>query len=157
MMANRNPVQDALARFATELGLASHSKRWYYQHGREVTSVLDLQKSQYGLSYYVNLGFWIDKLGKKQLPKPEDTHVHVRLETLLHDERERIGRLLDLETPIDDVTRVNELVEMFRQQLQPLLIRGQTIEGLAAMFEDGTLASAAVVVDARRVLGLSAP
>ncbi|PZS07781.1 MAG: hypothetical protein DLM55_09900 [Acidimicrobiales bacterium] len=44
---------------------------------------LQLQKSQYGLRYYINVALWLLALGEAQFPKERTCHVRSRLSRVL--------------------------------------------------------------------------
>jgi hypothetical protein len=46
-----NVLQDVLAEFARDLGFQRHKSDWY-RHDEGVITILNLQKSQYGMSHY---------------------------------------------------------------------------------------------------------
>lgn len=153
-MTKRNPAQEALQRYGRETGLERRSGAWY-QAGDEVIAVADLQKSQYGPQYYFNLGFLLRTLTPDEYPKPSMAHVSARLEALVPEERDRIAQLLDLEHDLPDEQRIDELVALFKDRVSPLIARGSSMDGLRAMVENGTLATAAVRGPALRALGVA--
>jgi hypothetical protein len=76
---------------AKRAGFTKRSGSWYRRQA-DTISVLNLQKSQYGPSYYVNLGVWLSPLGDSGSPPPHHCHVQTRLEALAPEsERNAIG------------------------------------------------------------------
>jgi hypothetical protein len=153
-VSRRNVVQEMLERFGREAALEKKSGVWY-RRGDGVIGVVDLQKSQYGPKYYLNVGFWLEQLGEERYPKPERSHISVRLETLVPEERERIAKLLDLDDPIGDEERVEELLSVLKGQVLPLLERGSSAAQLQALVKDGTLKGAAIRRPAQELLATS--
>jgi hypothetical protein len=147
----RNVVQEALERFGRQAGMEKKSGVWY-RRSDEVIAVSDLQKSQYGPQYYVNQGFWLRALGDELYPKGSRCHISLRLETLVPEERHRIARLLDLEYEIADEQRIEELVALLNERMLPVIERGDSLAGLRAMVDDGTLGSAAIRGPAQQAL-----
>lgn len=49
-------------------GFSKHSGSWY-RDTDDVITVAELQKSQYGLQYYVNIALWLRPLGEAKTPK----------------------------------------------------------------------------------------
>lgn len=141
----------ALASFAREAGFEKKSGAWY-RHAPEVITVLDLQKSQYGPQYYVNLGYWLRQLGDERYPSPSKGHISSRLETLLPEERHRIARLLDLDEPMPDDVRFAKLRALLNDHLLPVIERGSSLAGLKEMIDDGTLRGAAIRGPAQQAL-----
>jgi hypothetical protein len=150
-VTTRSPIHEALDRFGRDLGLEKKSGAWY-RLCEEVIAVVDLQKSQYGASYYVNLGFWLRALGEERYPKGARCHIAVRLENLAPDERQGITRLLDLDHEMPDEQRIDELIALFKERLLPVIEQGSTLAGLRVMIDDGTLSSAAIRGPAQELL-----
>jgi len=147
----RNPVQVALDRFGRSAGMELQRRAWY-RRSEEMIAVSELQKSQYGPSYYVNQGFWLRTLGDERFPRQVSCHIRLRLEALVPEERERIMRLLDLEHELPDEQRIDDLVALLRERLLPVIERGSAVGGLRAMVGDGTLAHAAILRAAQPLL-----
>lgn len=150
-MSKRSVIHEGLERFARAAGMEKKSGTWYRQ-GDEVVAVVDLQKSQYGQQYYLNLGFWLRELGADRYPKGLRCHISVRLETLAPEERHRIARLLDLDHEIPDEQRVDELVALLNERTLPLIERGSSVVGLRALVDEGALRAAAIRGPAQQVL-----
>jgi len=98
-----NVLQDVLAEFAPDFGFERHKSDWYLLD-EDVTTILNLQKSQYGRSYYLNLAWWLRQLGDERYPKPWHGHAHIRLEDATGEEkRHQVTELLNLENEISDL------------------------------------------------------
>ena len=106
--------------------------------------VLNLQKSQYGPRYYLNVGFWFCELGHTRYPKDNMCHIVVRLEGLLPAADEQIQKLLDLGREMIDEQRMLELRTLLNKELLPLIERGSSIAGLRQMLADGMLEHAGI-------------
>ncbi len=150
-MSKRSVIHEGLERFARGAGLEKKAGAWY-RRGDEVVTVVDLQKSQYGAQYYVNLGFWLREFGGEPYPKGAGCHISVRLEVLAPEERKRIARLLDLVVEMPDEQRIDELVALLRERLLPLIERGSSVAGLRALLDEGALEAAAIRGPARQAL-----
>jgi hypothetical protein len=77
-------------KFAAGAGFVKKSGSWY-RASDEVITVLNLQKSQYGLSCYVNIAFCLRALGAETFPQEQKCHIRFRLEILLPDREEERG------------------------------------------------------------------
>ncbi len=146
-----NAVQSGFDRFGRTTGLQKRSGAWY-RLCDEVIAVVDLQKSQYGPQYYVNLGFWLRQLGDEVYLRRERCHISVRLEVLLASERRRVARLFDLDEDIPEEGRASEIVRVLSEQIVPLLDEGCTLNGLRSLVADGTLRGAAIRGAAQQIL-----
>jgi hypothetical protein len=96
-------------------------------------------------------------LGEERYPQGSRCHISLRLETLVPEERHRIGQLLDLEHEIEDADRIEELVALLNERMLPVIERGSSLAGLRAMVDDGTLASAAIRGPAQQTLAAVTP
>ena len=82
------PLEAAVTPTLKASGFKKKAKTWW-RHSPEVIQVLNLQKSSYGDSLYVNLGVYLRSLGEEQNPPESRCHVRVRLERVAHSEREQ--------------------------------------------------------------------
>ncbi len=150
-MSERNAVQRAVDEFGREVGFEKKSGSWYW-HGEEVIAVLNLQKSQYGPQYYVNVAFWLRQLGEERYPKEHKCHVRLRLEDVAPGAEDEIGRLLDLEKPSSDEQRIEALLRLLLERLGPVVERAGSVDGLRSLRDEGLLAGAAIVGPAQQIL-----
>jgi hypothetical protein len=99
-MPPQTPVHAAFDRFGRASGMELHKRAWY-QRTDEVITSCGLQMSQYGPSYYVNVGFNFVALDRDAHPRPERCHLPVRMGLLIRDESEA-GALSRLGSRIRD-------------------------------------------------------
>lgn len=108
MVTRRDPVQAAFDEFGAKLGLEKRARTWY-RRSPDVLSILNLQKSQWGAQYYINLAFWFTALGA------------ARLDTLLGQaDAAELSAFLDLDAPIRETDRVAGLLRVLDGELAPL-------------------------------------
>ena len=74
-MSYPNAVQRVFDAYARDAGLEKKAGSWY-RRGQETITVIDLQKSNYGLRYYVNIGVWM--LGVEPATFPTENRCHIR-------------------------------------------------------------------------------
>lgn len=129
-----NIVQTTLANVMKGLGLAKKGSTWYLRRD-ETIFVVELQKSNYGLSYFLNIAVWLRELGDAQFPKEHACHIRTRLGELVGDP-ERLTQLLDLEHPLSEVERESELSRLLSAELGWLVEATDSIEALRS--DDGT-------------------
>ena len=129
-MSVRNIIQATFDEFGKASGGLKKSGSWYFRRP-ETIFVLNLQKSQYALRYYVNVALWLLAAGPADAPEPSHCHVQTRLEGLVppavHD---RLTALLDLDSPVDDEARRDELLSLLREHLLPIMEAASTLEAL---------------------------
>jgi hypothetical protein len=154
-VSQRNAIRQGFDRFGKEAGGEKKSGGWYWRSD-EVIAVVDLQKSQYGPQYYVNVAFWLRAFGDVRYPKSWKSHIRVRLEALPGVELEEVGCLLDLDCNTPDKQRVDELGGLLVASVIPLIRRGASLDGLRSMIGDGTLKAAAIRGPAQEKLGILA-
>lgn len=151
-MSERNVIQTTFDAFGKAAGGSKKSGSWYVR-SPETIAVINLQKSQYAVSYYVNVGLWLLAAGPADAPKPSHCHIQTRLGRLVPSEQEeRLSALLSMDSPIDDGTRAAELDELLRECLLPILDAASTLEGLRSAAGQHFIQRSLVDADGQRVL-----
>jgi hypothetical protein len=151
-LSQRNAVHRGFDRFGKECSGEKKSGGWYWRSD-EVVAVVDLQKSQYGPKYYVNVAFWLRAVGDERFPKTWKSHIAGRITDLPGVERGRVECLLDLECAVRDEQRVDELSALLATAVIPFIERGASLAGLRSMIDDGTLNAWLLRVEAQEKLG----
>ena len=129
-MSVRNVVQIAIDEFGQAAKCTKKSGSWYLRNP-ELIFVLNLQKSQYGLTYFLNVAVWLTILGDVEAPKENKCHIRTRVEDLLPLHLgSRISGLLDMQTEIDDLTRHVDLLALLNQFLLPIVQRCSSVNDL---------------------------
>lgn len=155
-MSRRNVIQRTFDEFGRSLGGSKKSGSWYVT-GPDAIAVLNLQKSQYGPHYYLNVGLWFLGLGAATNPKPTHCHVQSRLEALVPAEHRRnLEALLDLDQVVDDEERRTELLGVLAVQLEPLVQAGTSFDGLATEAGQRLLMKSLIDGDGQRFLSTRA-
>src|SRR5258705_1657189 len=111
-MASENSkwVQQALAPALKLRGFKKSGATWR-KEGGEAIGVLNLQGSQWGPSFYVNLGVYFRALGDRDKPIEYHCHVRTRLTELVPD-RERLNAILDFDKLVRDDIRAREFATL---------------------------------------------
>ena len=121
-MSHRNIIQETFDSYGKQLGAHKSSGSWYLPVD-EVTAVLDLQKSQYGPAYYINVGWWLRADLRGEFPKPQQCHIQTRAGSFAPPEMEsRLKDLLDLESPIGEAERAEELTGFLSQYVSSKIL-----------------------------------
>lgn len=132
-VSRRDVIQATLDAFGREVGLSKSSNTWYLRQA-ETIAVINLQRSQYGAQYYVNVALWLLPLGDADKPKENVCHVRTRLDDLLPPERAaRVPALFDLDTAVDEEARRDEILSILRSDLLPVLKACATVDGLRSV------------------------
>lgn len=152
----KNPIISAISLEIGGLGFTRKSNNWT-RASAEVSQVINLQKSNYGRQYYINLGFLPKEMtqdaGAYAHPRHEKCPIRLRIDDILPNPAHEIAETLDLEkeifTPDDRAKRVRE----FMVCIAPTLDRLLTIEGLRRAYAEGTFRRALIMLRAKALLG----
>jgi hypothetical protein len=94
----------------------------------ELSKLINLQKSNYSNSFYINYGYII-----KDLELTTTTHVENRLASTSKDEQKRITDLLDLETQIPKEQRLADLKKIITGKI---VVPMQSVNTVADLLND---------------------
>lgn len=146
-----NVVQATFDSFMKSAGFSKKSGSWY-RVSDEVITVVELQKSQYGLQYYVNVALWLRALGEANAPKEQACHVRTRLSRLVGSAEDWLSSLLDLDAGVLDASRRDELSTFLSVHLGPVLEVVDSLDGLRSPEGQRVINAALVVGPARTLL-----
>lgn len=150
--ANNKRLQNALGGALKRRGFKKDGATWR-RLDQNVISVINLQGSQWGPSFYVNLGVYFNALGGNGSPSEAHCHIRTRLEELVPN-RSRLIELLDLEKPVPEDARSAELKSAVIEQALPWLERVSTLTGAREYCSRLSARSPWVTADARKYLAL---
>ncbi len=142
-MTERNEIQQTFDAFGKSEGMVKKSGSWYKAEG-EVTRVVNLQKSQYGRRYYVNVGYWLQAIEEAKFPPSEQCHILIRLDSLIADREVEVNELLDFASEIPAEERTQRLGDLLTSRLRPVLEQGASLEGLRKLRSEGLLKGAGI-------------
>lgn len=143
-------VQSTVDAYAKSRGFVKNSGSWYLKR-EDVILVLNLQKSNYGRQYFLNIGMWLTALGMDEQPKEQHCHIRSRLSRLASDAA-RAEALLDadkLEVEADGPTQLNRELAA---AIDPLISLSASTAGLAGDAGAEFLSRALVTGSAQRAL-----
>lgn len=109
---------------------------WFMQSD-EVIHILELQKSNFSNSYYLNIKIYIQgALGNnyiisKELVKKDTGDIFLR-------PPDTYSRLFDLEFPLENEDRKNKLQDLFNQYIVPFIRNTKTKNKIKETYETGT-------------------
>jgi len=145
-------LQRALAGPLKALGFKKSGATWH-RPTPDAIAVLNLQGSQFGPSFYVNLGVYFRALGDRVAPPESLCHLRIRLSQLVPNGA-RLTQLLDLESPIAEPARLQELVALVREFAAPWLDQVSTRKGARLWCSSPRSESFFLGVEARSLLEL---
>ena|SRR5688572_12935410 len=124
---NNKWLQRALATALKQHGFKKLGATWRNDLGPTI-GVINLQGSQWGPSFYINLGVYFRALGHRHQPAEVDCHIRTRLHELVPD-RARLITLLDFEHVIQEDIRARELEALVVKYGLPWLTAVSTVQG----------------------------
>ena len=162
-MSKRNSVQRAFDAFGKAHFQEKRAGTWIRKNDG-VEQTFNLQKSQYSLSYYLNVQFDFTAVVPPEMAHDETDlglpfYIEGRVEGFLSQEdSSRLVNLLDIEDyPLEEEHRERELLALLGAKLQPVLSDLNSLDGIQAYHRAGVFRAFLVTRSARRVLLASAP
>ncbi|ROS43343.1 DUF4304 domain-containing protein [Amycolatopsis thermoflava] len=125
-MVTKNPLRLAIDQVIPETGLVKKSGSWYLRQ-EETIGVINLQKSQYGDQYYVNIAVWLLPLGDVDFPAEHKCHIRTRLTRLLAEREQELVQVLDLTVERPD--REEVLKQAIEENIVPIFKSCATLAG----------------------------
>ena len=96
-MINNKTLVSSLNKFLSRYHFIKRSISWYFDEGT-IIKVVNLQKSQYGSLYYVNLSIYLKDLnGDVKFPKEDECHIRTRMNNKFVNTPIDYNYLFDLE------------------------------------------------------------
>jgi len=147
-----NPINAAFDDALKEAGFHKKSGTWYVEK-EEVVVVANLQKSQWGLQYYINLEIWLKRLAEKKFPKENECHIRLRARSLPAIEDDFFNQTFDLEnTTLTPEERYERICLIMRNIVIPFINRCCSAGGINEEFQKGQLSNAMIRVEAKELL-----
>ncbi|HYO65616.1 MAG TPA: DUF4304 domain-containing protein [Archangium sp.] len=135
MNSSSNPIRAAMVPALREAGFKVRSNTWH-KLCEDTILVVNLQKSQWGPQFYINLAVWVRQLGDASAPKEYQCHIRQRATSLPDKRAKHLERALDLE---DESTGMQEreacINEFMRDSAIPFLESLSTMEGIRLALE----------------------
>lgn len=117
-MMNKNIFKKVITSSFENTAYVKKGQSWYLD-GEDAIIVVNLQKSNFGEEYFMNIGIWLKGLGSTLFPKENQCHLFIRLERLFPEDRELITRGFSLETT--NMQTLSDLSEFIKFKLFPFL------------------------------------
>ena len=149
---NTKELDKFLSETLAAVGFRQRKHAWYKANEDTITLV-DLQKSEWGGQYYINLGVYLRDLGKASSPSEHQCHIRVRLSSIVGDDRQAIEEALDLErTGISSEHRTRVLGRALKDTAVPFLADRSALPRLRELFTQGALGPVFTTKVARELL-----
>jgi hypothetical protein len=134
------------------LGFVKSGNRWSRTCEKAI-QVINLQGSNWGKQYYVNLGLYFINVGSIEIPKENQCHIRCRLSALVPDKVAH-DYLLDFEQNIDEDVGANGLAEMIERYGVPWLSQCSSEKGAKSYFSEKNHKGIVLTKVARDYLGI---
>jgi hypothetical protein len=142
-MKASNVIVNMVARLVRERGFSAVGST-FYKDLEELTAAVNLQRSQFGAQYYMNLAWYDRNLPRTTRPKEHQCHVRMRVDRVPGVNEDESKRALDVDATLDDDAR-RAAVQGIVERACAFLESGGTIAGLREMDRCGELSAAAVL------------
>jgi len=156
MTMDTKTLETLFAQALKAQGFKKKRRNWYRQ-AKDVLQVVNLQKSDWGPQFWLNLALVPEGMTVEGMPQPPHYKcpIRIRLGSAYPDKRAVIDTLLDLEdVGLSDEQRTEGIEKMFHEMVLPFMDRLQTIDDLKRAIDDGTLRRSALDLVAKKHLGL---
>jgi len=151
-MINSRELKKVLNNELSQYGFHRKGSTWLLKK-KEVIVLVNLQKSNYGEYYYINIGFLLRHIDDIQNPRVEFCHLQGRADGISENDTSLVSSLLDLESSLDDENRINLFSLFIREKIIPLVLSGVTIQGLREIVKNHK--EFVVLRDAWEILGVT--
>ncbi|WPU92463.1 DUF4304 domain-containing protein [Mucilaginibacter sabulilitoris] len=134
---NSKEFKIAFDNIANEYSFEKAFHGWF-KESRDCIAVLDLQKSNFGVYYELNIKIFIQGMfgnsysKNKDLVKKEIGDIFLRQPNDFRD-------VLDLEVPMEDKLRKEKLGQLFNEFIMPLVEKALTIHGIKELANKGQI------------------
>ncbi|MGK3960550.1 DUF4304 domain-containing protein [Sorangium sp. So ce118] len=155
-MKTENPIKLATDAALRDVHFLRKSGIWY-RETEETVLVVDVQHSNFGQQYYINLGIFVKGLSQKPTrlpPKENECHIRLRLESLMPEAEEQVRQvILNLENEsIELIDRQQRILELVASVAVPFLCKCSTRTGICEANRNGQLDAAIVHKSVREAL-----
>ncbi len=134
-IANTKDLENAITGILKPRGFRKKRSNWYYDSDDAICMV-NLQKSDFGGSYYINLGALFVEIDKTADPVENKCHIRMRLDNLVSN-RESFVKALNLE---DQGIVAEDRVQIIASALEdvgvPFLMSIATVDGAKKVLQE---------------------
>lgn len=148
-MIDKKTFKTAISTRFKDAAFIKKGQSWYL-NGRDAIIVVNLQKSNWDDSYYLNIGIWLKVLGDAIYPQYNHCHLYFRAEALFPEQQDLIRMSCDLEMATLEI--LVELTKFIENMLIPFLRECTDGNGLKKFTKQGLLEKGLVRIEARRYL-----
>lgn len=132
-----------------DAGLIKKSGSWY-RAGADADVVLNLQKSDFGNSYYLNVGVNLKALSPEPYPKINQCHIQLSGDSLVGDDLLILNRALNLEEGNEEDLKL--FIEIMERKILSLVVEFLSLDQLRDHYKQSTFKKALLFWQAREML-----
>lgn len=125
-------LKSVFAEIAKKNGFDEISSAWFKESGEAIV-VLDLQKSNFGNSYYLNIKIYIQGMFGNTYSKTNELISNTG--DIFRREPKNFEDVFDLNNSIEDTVRATKLESLFKEFLVPLVNKALSKDGLRDLFD----------------------
>ena len=134
-MGKSKVLIDAIRHPLKQAGFKKPRPTTWYRNNPDTISVLNLQCSQWGPQYYINISIWLKALGEVENPLEYQCHVRQRWGGIIPESESPPEALLDLEnTSISDEERASKISSLIEKYVIPFFDRTTTLKSLREVY-----------------------
>lgn len=148
-MIEKNTLITILDKTFRNAGFAKKSNSWYRSEADAIV-VLNLQKSDFGNYYYLNVGVSLMALSTDVFPKENHCHIQLRADSLLNDDLITLNRALNLDE--GDESDLAEFVDLMKGKFLPIITEFHYLTQLREHYRKSTFRRALVLMPAKEML-----
>ncbi|MFO7526852.1 MAG: DUF4304 domain-containing protein [Ignavibacteriaceae bacterium] len=128
-------------------GFRNEGLNWFYEN-ESIIKIFNIQKSQFGKQFYLNIGIKIKVLESKITYSFAGSQVGTRLDTLVRKE------ILDFENDINNKVRAKEIIKMLNSNPYEFFTLTGEIESIKKFIIDSKSFNT-VTLNAKKYLGIN--
>lgn len=154
---DKKSLESSIGPMLVAVGFKKKASTWYRETEGSL-QVVDLQKSAYGLQFYLNLccvpkGMYVEGM---PTPKEHKCPIRVRLADVYPERGTQVGDVFDLERAgVSDVQRREQLNEIINKLVLPFFERTASAHALRDAIRQGLFKRGAVSLATKMHLGIA--
>ena len=155
-MMDKKSLESVFGAQLSAKGFKKKASSWYRQ-AEGALQVVDLQKSSWGMQFYVNLCCVPVGMEVEGMPAPKEHKcpIRVRLTSAFPEQKEEIEKVFDLEaSSISESDRTEQVARLANELVLPFMACMKDAPSLRQAIEQGRFKNAWVNLAAQRHLGI---
>ena len=135
MIDNEKTFKDFFTKTMKELGFKKTSGSWHKEND-DIHFLVNLQKSNYGANYYINLGIFLKMISDGNY-REEKSHLRTRVESLVFNDECEIIDALNLEKTMVEEQRLLVLEKILKGRVMEFFESNSSREKIENNYKSG--------------------